>query len=92
MCICDCILTCIYDYTFELGMYEYSFTHLFTIMLAIHSDGVFPLSCIVCNYADTILYYTSFKINQSSSTPILLGCRLGVHSSYLSVSIWSYMY
>ena len=50
MCICGYILTCIYDYTFELGIRARVFLHALIHMLLIHSDGVLLFACIVCNY------------------------------------------
>ena len=48
--ICGYILTCIYDYTFELGIRVRVFLHALIHMLLIHSDGVLLFACIVCNY------------------------------------------
>ena len=49
MCICGCIFTCIYDYTFELGIGV--FLHALIHMLSIHSDGALLFSWILCNYS-----------------------------------------
>ena len=49
MCIYGCILTCIYDYTFELGIPV--FLHALIHMPSIHFDGALLFSCIVATMA-----------------------------------------